>query len=61
MERMLRSSRPGDVIGITALAQRPEIFALLEGRGGVRADPATVRKLVRAARRPVRATSGRRR
>jgi cyanophycin synthetase len=59
MERMLRASRPGDVVGITALAQRPEIFALLESRGGVRADPATVRRLVRAARRPVRATSGR--
>jgi cyanophycin synthetase len=61
MQRMLRFSRSGDVIGITALAQRPEIFALLESRGGVRADPATVRRLVRAARRPVRATSGRRR
>jgi cyanophycin synthetase len=61
LERMLRSSRPGDVIGITALAQRPEIFALLERRGAVRADPATVRRLVRAARRPVKTTSTRRR
>ena len=51
LERMLRASRPGDVIGITALAQRPEIFAMLERRGGVRADPATVKRLVRAARR----------
>ena len=53
LERMLREARSGDVIGITALAQRPEIFALLERKGAVRADPATVKRLVRAAGRKV--------
>ncbi|HEX6132219.1 MAG TPA: Mur ligase family protein, partial [Actinomycetota bacterium] len=56
--RMLRLSRPWDVLGITALGQRPEIFAMLERRGAVRADPATVRALVRAARGPLRRASG---
>ncbi|HSL12330.1 MAG TPA: Mur ligase family protein [Actinomycetota bacterium] len=54
LERMLRGARRGDVIGITALAQRPEIFAMLDREGAVRADPATVKRLVRAARPTVR-------
>jgi cyanophycin synthetase len=45
----LEGSSPGDVIGITALAQRPEIFALLDERG-VRVDPQRCRQLARRAR-----------
>jgi cyanophycin synthetase len=54
LERMLGAARPGDVIGITALAQRSEIFALLERKGATRAGAATVKRLVRAARRNLR-------
>ena len=50
-ELMLERSRPGDVIGVTALGQRPEIFARLEELGAIRADPATVKTLVRRAKR----------
>ena len=48
---MIDSSNPRDVIGVTALGQRSEIFDLLERRGAVRADPTTVRRLVERARR----------
>jgi len=48
---MINRSGPLDVIGLTALGQRPEIFALLERLGAFRADPATVRRLVERARR----------
>jgi cyanophycin synthetase len=48
---MLERSGPGDVIGVTALGQRPEIFARLEELGAERADPGTVAMLVRRARR----------
>jgi hypothetical protein len=51
LEMMLDRSRPGDVIGVTALGQRPEIFARLEEVGAVRADPGTVKALVRRAKR----------
>jgi cyanophycin synthetase len=48
---MLERSGPRDVLAITVLAQRAEMFALLEGEVGARrADPATVRRLVRRAR-----------
>jgi cyanophycin synthetase len=47
---MLEKSSPGDVVSVAALSQRPEIFALLEERGGKRADPERVRELARAAR-----------
>ncbi|HET9311589.1 MAG TPA: Mur ligase family protein [Actinomycetota bacterium] len=48
---MLDRSGPRDVLAITVLAQRQEMFALLEGEMGARrADPATVRRLVRRAR-----------
>jgi cyanophycin synthetase len=46
---MLDRSGPADVVGLTALGQRPEVFALLEELGAVRADPATVRRLARLA------------
>jgi cyanophycin synthetase len=48
---MIDTSNPRDVIGLTALGQRPEVFDLLERRGAVRADPRTVRRLVEQARR----------
>jgi cyanophycin synthetase len=48
---MLERSEPQDVIGITALGQRPEIFELLASRGAVLADASTVRGLVARARR----------
>jgi cyanophycin synthetase len=48
---MIDHSKPHDVIGLTALGQRPEVFDLLEHRGAVRADPTTVRRLVEQARR----------
>jgi cyanophycin synthetase len=49
LEWMLGSSGPDDVIAIAALGQRTEVFELLEERGAVRADPATVRRLVKRA------------
>jgi cyanophycin synthetase len=48
---MIDRSEPHDVIGLTALGQRSEVFDLLERRGAVRADPATVRRLVEQVRR----------
>ncbi len=48
---MLERSRPLDVIGLAALGQRPEVFAELERRGAVLADPDAIRRLVRRARR----------
>ena len=50
LEWMLKGSRPDDVLGITALAQRPEIFALLEERGATRVSPERCRELARRAR-----------
>lgn len=50
LRHMLARSGPHDVIGVTALGQRPEIFELLERRGAVLADPSTVRRLVQQAR-----------
>ena len=47
---MMEKSVPGDVVAVAALSQRPEIFALLEERGGQRASPDRVRELARAAR-----------
>ncbi|HXJ67169.1 MAG TPA: Mur ligase family protein [Actinomycetota bacterium] len=50
LEWMLERSKPNDVVAITALGQRPELFALLERRGAKRVGPARVRQLVRRAR-----------
>jgi cyanophycin synthetase len=47
---MLERSRPGDVLAITALAQRPEIFRLMDDRGGRSVGAARCRQLVRRAR-----------
>jgi len=51
LEYMLERSGARDVIGLTALGQRPQIFELLERRGAVHADPSTVRRLVKRAGR----------
>jgi cyanophycin synthetase len=51
LRSMLDRSKPHDVIGLTALGQRPEVFDVLERRGAVRAHPTTVRGLVERARR----------
>jgi cyanophycin synthetase len=50
MRSMLSQARPGDVVAITALGQRPEIFAMLEQAGATQPSPARVRQLVRRAR-----------
>ena len=47
---MLRRSKPRDVVAVTALAQRKEIFAFLELHKARRIGPARVRQLVRRAR-----------
>jgi len=47
---MLTTSSPNDVIGITALAQRPEVFQYLRDRGGTSVGPSRIRELVRRAR-----------
>jgi cyanophycin synthetase len=50
LREMLRASRPGDVIGVTALGMRQQIFRWLRSAGARRLGPADVKRLVRAAR-----------
>jgi len=50
LRAMLTASRRGDVLAVTALSQRPEIFAVLDDLGATRPTPAEVRRLVRRAR-----------
>ncbi|HXM52236.1 MAG TPA: Mur ligase family protein [Candidatus Binatus sp.] len=50
LEWMLDSSAPNDVIAITALGQRPEIFQYLRNRGGATIGPSRIRELVQRAR-----------
>lgn len=59
LQWMVESSRAGDVVAITALAQRPEVFAFVREHGGTRIGPNRVRQLVKRARasRIVAATS----
>jgi hypothetical protein len=53
LRHMLDRSGTRDVLAITVLAQRPEMFALLDGEMGARrADAETVRTLVGRGRRP---------
>ncbi len=47
---MLGQSRQGDVVAVTPLIQRSEIFALLQDRNASRIGPARVRQLVRRSR-----------
>jgi cyanophycin synthetase len=51
LRSMLSSSRPRDVVAVTALGQRPEIFDYLKRRGATRVGAARIRQLVRRARR----------
>ncbi|HEU4527556.1 MAG TPA: cyanophycin synthetase, partial [Actinomycetota bacterium] len=50
LRSMLGRARRGDVVAVTALGMRPEIFAWLDDAGARRLTPARVRALVRAAR-----------
>ena len=50
LKHMLRSSRRGDVVAVTALAMRFEIFAWLEEGGATRPTPARIRAIVRSVR-----------
>ena len=50
LEWMLMASAPNDVIAITALGQRPEIFQYLRDRGGAPVGPLRIRELVRRGR-----------
>ncbi|HEX5938471.1 MAG TPA: Mur ligase family protein [Actinomycetota bacterium] len=47
---MLKTSSPGDVVGITALAQRAQAFRWLRSKDARMPGPAEVRRLVRAVR-----------
>jgi cyanophycin synthetase len=51
LEWMLAESAPDEVVAITALGQRPEIFQLLRARGAAAIGPVRLRELVRRARR----------
>jgi cyanophycin synthetase len=46
---MLGRSRPGDVVALTALGQRSQIFAFMDRQGATRVGAKRVRQLVRAA------------
>jgi cyanophycin synthetase len=51
LQWMLAESAPHEVVAITALGQRPEIFQLLRARGGAAIGPVRLRELVQRARR----------
>jgi cyanophycin synthetase len=50
LRHMLGRARAGDVVAVTALGMRPEIFAWLDAQGAERLTPAKVKRLVRAVR-----------
>jgi cyanophycin synthetase len=50
LRSMLAGAAPGDVVGVTALGMRPEIFAWLEANGGERLAPKDIRRIVEQAR-----------
>ncbi len=50
LRAMLKRSAPGDVVGITALAQREQAFRWLRTHGARLLGPSDVRRLVKAAR-----------
>lgn len=54
LKHLLRGARPRDVVAVTALGMRPEIFAWLERSGATRMTPARVKRVVRSARDPKR-------
>jgi cyanophycin synthetase len=50
LRAMLDRSRRGDVVAVTALGMRAEVFAWLEGAGARRLGPSQVRRLVASVR-----------
>ncbi len=54
LEWMLAGSKPRDVVALTALGQRAEIFEFMRTHGATRVGPSRVRALVRRARRAAR-------
>jgi cyanophycin synthetase len=50
LRSMIQRSRRGDVVAVTALGMRPEIFAWLEERGAGRLTPVRVRRIAAAVR-----------
>jgi cyanophycin synthetase len=58
LEWMLEHAGPPDVVALTALGQRPDVFELLRGRGATRVGSTLVRQLVRRAKRSRADTSG---
>jgi cyanophycin synthetase len=55
LRAMLKASAPGDIVGITALAQREAAFRWLRKKGARLLGPSDVRRLVKAATRARRA------
>ena len=51
LREMLKDSRPGDVVGVTALGMRHEVFAWLDKAGARRLGPSDVKRVVRAVAR----------
>jgi cyanophycin synthetase len=58
LRAMLTRSRRGDVLAVTALGMRPEIFRWLEENGARRPTPASVKRLVVGARESRAKTAG---
>jgi hypothetical protein len=50
LRALVAGARPGDVVGVTALGMRPEVFAWLEDAGAERPTPGRVKRLVALAR-----------
>jgi cyanophycin synthetase len=50
LRTMIAAAAPGDVVGVTALGKRPEIFAWLDAAGARGLTPSDVRRIVRTAR-----------
>jgi cyanophycin synthetase len=48
LKELMGASRAGDVVSVTALGKRPEIFEWLDSQGASRLGPAEVKRLVRA-------------
>jgi len=49
LRAMLKAAKPGDVVALTALAKRKEVFRSLRRRGARRLGPADIKRLVRRA------------
>jgi cyanophycin synthetase len=50
LRSMLAAAATGDVVGVTALGMRPEIFAWLDANGAERLTPGDIRRIVAQAR-----------